>query len=208
MYQQENIKFQRIVVIVAFLLLAVKFAAYIITHSNAILTDALESIVNVVAGAFGLYSLILAAKPKDESHPYGHGKIEFISASIEGSMILIAGIVIVGKSIFNLFYPQTIQNIESGILLVGVAGIINFIMGKMLENKGKKSNSLTLVAGGKHLQSDGWSTAGLLVGLGLIYLLKFPWIDSAVAILFGLYICYEGYKIVRTSIGGIMDEAT
>jgi len=207
LYQKDNIKFQRLVVIVAFLLLIVKFAAYIITHSNAILTDALESIVNVVAGSFGLYSLILASKPKDERHPYGHGKIEFISASIEGSMILIAGIVIVGKSVFNLFFPQTVQNIESGILLVGIAGIINFIMGRMLERRGKKSNSLTLIAGGKHLQSDGWSTAGLLVGLFLIYLFKFTWIDSAVAILFGVYICYEGYKIVRKSIGGIMDEA-
>ena len=135
------------------------------------------------------------------------GKIEFISASIEGSMILIAGIIIGGKSIFNLFFPQTIQNIESGIILISIAGIINYFMGRMLEKRGKKSNSLTLIAGGKHLQSDGWSTAGLLVGLALIYFLKLPWLDSVVAILFGAYICYEGYKIVRTSIGGIMDEA-
>lgn len=205
--QKENIRLQKIVLTIAVLLLMVKFAAYIITHSNAVLTDALESIVNVVAGAFGLYSLILASKPKDESHPYGHGKIEFISASVEGSMILIAGLIIIGKSTFNLFFPQTIQNIESGILLVSIAGIVNFIMGFVLEKRGKKSNSLVLVAGGKHLQSDGWSTAGLLVGLTLLYFLQYPWIDSAVAILFGIYICYEGYKIVRQSVAGIMDEA-
>ncbi len=205
--QKENIRLQKIVVTIAVLLLMVKFAAYIITHSNAVLTDALESIVNVVAGSFGLYSLILASKPKDESHPYGHGKIEFISASIEGSMILIAGLIIIGKSTFNLFFPQTIQNIESGILLVSIAGTINFFMGWVMERRGKKSNSLTMIAGGKHLQSDGWSTAGLLVGLTLLYFLQYPWIDSAVAILFGGYICFEGYKIVRQSIAGIMDEA-
>ena len=189
------------------MLLLIKFSAYLITHSNAILTDALESIVNVVAGAFGLYSLILAAKPRDESHPYGHGKIEFISASIEGSMILLAGIIIVGKSVFNLFFPQTIQHVESGIVLVSIAGVINFAMGWFMERRGKKANSLTLIAGGKHLQSDGWSTLGLLVGLGLLLIFKFPWIDSAVAILFGLYISYEGYGILRRSVAGIMDEA-
>lgn len=205
--QKENIRLQKIVLTIAVFLLLVKFTAYFITHSNAILTDALESIVNVVAGAFGLYSLILASKPKDESHPYGHGKIEFISASIEGSMILIAGLIIIGKSIFNLFFPQTIQHIESGILLVGFAGCVNFIMGWVMEKRGKKSNSLTLVAGGKHLKSDGWSTAGLLVGLALLYILQYAWIDSGVAVLFGMYICYEGYKILRQSIAGIMDEA-
>lgn len=205
--QKDNIRLQKIVVSIAVFLLLVKFSSYIITHSNAVLTDALESIVNVVAGAFGLYSLILASKPKDESHPYGHGKIEFISASIEGSLILIAGLLIIGKSTFNLFFPQTIQHIESGIILVSFAGIINFLMGYVMEKRGKKSNSLTLVAGGKHLQSDGWSTAGLLVGLTLLYFLQYPWIDSAVAIIFGAYICYEGYKILRQSIAGIMDEA-
>ncbi len=205
--QRQNIRLQKIVVAVAVLLLLIKFTAYVITHSNAILTDALESIVNVAAGAFGLFSLILASKPRDVSHPYGHGKIEFISASIEGSMILIAGIIIIGKSSFNLFFPQTIQNVESGIILVTIAGAINFAMGFFMERRGKKANSLTLIAGGKHLQSDGWSTLGLLVGLGLLLIFKFPWIDSAVAILFGAYISFEGYTIVRRSIAGIMDEA-
>lgn len=204
---EQNIRLQKFAVAIAFLLLLVKFTAYLLTHSNAILTDALESIVNVVAGSFGLYSLILASKPRDESHPYGHGKIEFISASIEGSMILIAGIIIIGKSIFNLFYPHSIQQLETGIILIAVAGAINFIMGWQMENRGKKAESLTLIAGGKHLQSDGWSTLGLLIGLGLLYVLKSPWIDSVVAIIFGCYISYEGFRIVRKSVAGIMDEA-
>ncbi len=207
MRKVENINLQKIAVSVAFVLLLVKFSAYIITHSNAILTDAIESIVNVVAGAFGLYSLILASKPSDKDHPYGHGKIEFISASIEGSMILIAGLIIIGKSIFNLFFPHSIQNVGYGIALISFAGAVNFLLGIIMEKRGKKSQSLTLIAGGKHLQSDGWSTAGLLVGLTLLYFFKYEWIDSAVAIIFGSYICFEGYKIVRKSVAGIMDEA-
>ena len=204
---KQNIRLQKFAVAIAFLLLLVKFTAYLLTHSNAILTDALESIVNVIAGSFGLYSLILASKPRDESHPYGHGKIEFISASIEGSMILIAGIIIIGKSVFNLFYPHTIQKLETGIILTATAGVINFMMGWLMEKRGKQANSLTLIAGGKHLQSDGWSTLGLLIGLGLLYYLKSPWIDSAVAIIFGFYISFEGFRIVRRSVAGIMDEA-
>ncbi len=207
MRKVETVNLQKIVLGIAILLLLIKFTAYIVTHSNAILTDAIESIVNVVAGAFGLYSLILASKPRDQDHPYGHGKIEFISASIEGSMILVAGFIIVGKSVFNLFYPQSIQNIGYGIILISIAGIVNFILGIIMEKRGKKVQSLTLIAGGKHLQSDGWSTAGLLIGLTLLYIFKYEWIDSAVAILFGSYICYEGYKIVRKSVAGIMDEA-
>ncbi|MFI5172529.1 MAG: cation diffusion facilitator family transporter [Chitinophagales bacterium] len=203
----KNIQLQKLVVAIAFILLLIKFAAYLVTGSNAILTDALESIVNVAAGAFGLYSLILASKPKDADHPYGHGKIEFISASIEGSMILITGVIIVGKSIYNLFYPQQIQNIDIGILLIAVAGTVNFILGWSLEKRGKAADSLTLIAGGKHLQSDGLSTAGLLAGLILLYIFQYSWIDGAVAIALGIYIIFQGYKIVRRSVAGIMDEA-
>ncbi|HNV98085.1 MAG TPA: cation diffusion facilitator family transporter [Chitinophagales bacterium] len=205
--QQQNIRLQYAVVSIALVLLVIKFTAYFITSSNAILTDALESIVNVVAGSFGLYSLILASKPRDNSHPYGHGKIEFISASIEGSMIFIAGTIIIGKSIYNLLIPHEVQHIESGIILVTIAGIVNFGLGVLMEKRGKKAKSLTLIAGGKHLQSDGWSTLGLLVGLALLLIFKYIWIDSIVAIIFGAYICLEGYRILRKSIAGIMDEA-
>jgi len=204
---KHNIRLQKLVLGTAILLLVIKFTAYLITHSNAILTDALESIVNVVAGAFGLFSLLLAAKPRDVSHPYGHGKIEFISASIEGSMIMIAGVLMIGKSVFNLFYPNTIQHIESGIVLIAISGIINFLIGRIMVQQGNKANSLTLIAGGKHLQSDGWSTFGLLIGLGLLLLFKYVWIDSVVAMIFGAYIISSGFFIVRKSIAGIMDES-
>jgi cation diffusion facilitator family transporter len=204
---QLNIKIQRWVAILSVVLLVVKLAAYFITHSVAVLTDALESIVNVVAGFIGLYSLTVSARPRDEDHPYGHGKAEFLSASIEGSMIFIAGIMILYKSVDTLIHPRQIHELDTGILLIGIAAVVNFIMGSICIRTGKKNNSLALVASGRHLQSDTYSTIGILVGLTLIYFTRVNWIDSVVAIVFGILILYTGYKIVRSSIAGIMDEA-
>jgi cation diffusion facilitator family transporter len=204
---QLNIKIQRWVAAISVILLLTKLAAYYVTHSVAILTDALESIVNVVAGFIGLYSLTLSAKPRDEDHPYGHGKIEFLSASIEGAMIFLAGIMILYKSIDTLIYPRQIHQLDTGIVLIGITAIVNFIMGTICVRTGKKNNSLALAASGKHLQSDTYSTIGILIGLVLIYLTHINWIDSVVAIVFAILILYTGYKIVRSSVAGIMDEA-
>jgi cation diffusion facilitator family transporter len=186
--------------------MVIKFTAYLFTHSNAILTDALESIVNVVAGAFALYSLILASWPKDENHPYGHGKIEFISASIEGILITIAGVLIIGKSIYNFFYPEEISQLDIGIILTAFCGLVNYGLGYVTEKKGEKYSSLTMIASGKHLKSDAYTTIGLIIGLAALYIFKFLWIDSIVAICFGLWICKTGYEVLRKSIAGIMDE--
>lgn len=202
-----NIRFQYVVVITGIALLAAKFTAYVLTNSNAILTDALESIVNVVAGIFTLYSLILSNKPKDDNHPYGHGKIEFISASIEGALIALAGISIIGKSIYNFFYPTEISSLDIGILLTIIAGAINYIVGLAAEKKGKEADSLAMISGGEHLKSDAYSTIGLVIGLVFIYLTDLAWLDNVVAILFGGIIIYTGYKILKKSIAGIMDEA-
>lgn len=203
----SKIRIQFLVLSIGILLMLGKFIAYLITHSNAILTDALESIINVVAGCFGLYSLLLASKPKDEDHPYGHGKIEFISASIEGILIILAGIAIIGKSTFNLYYPSAIHKIDVGIWIIGISGVINFIIGQIAEIKGKKSDSITLIASGKHLKSDAYTTVGILIGLVLIYFTKIIRIDNIVAIACGIWIIYSGYKILKESVGGIMDEA-
>lgn len=204
---RKNVSLQKAAIALAILLLLLKFAAFFLTHSNAILTDALESIANVAAGIMGMYSLLLAAKPRDAMHPYGHGKIEFVSASVEGGMVLLAGLFIIGKSVYNLFYENKVEHLDPGILLIAVAGVLNFIMGRILERRGTQSSSAVLLAGGKHLQSDAWSTAALLIGLFLIRSLSYAWLDSAVAICFGLLIIYQGYRIVRRSVGGMMDEA-
>jgi len=205
--QSEGIRLQVLVVVVGVLLLIVKFIAFFLTNSNAILTDALESIINVVAGAFSLYSLILSAQPRDENHPYGHGKIEFIASTLEGSMIMVAGGVIIIKSILNIFAPVPLQQLDLGILLIAISGAVNYGIGMITERKGHTSKSLVLIAGGKHLKSDAYSTVGILLGLLLIYLTGLVWLDSAVAILFGAIIGFTGYRILRSSVAGIMDEA-
>ncbi len=204
---QQNLKVQKWVAVISVLLLAVKFIAYYSTSSVSILTDALESIVNVSAGFIGLYSLYVAAMPSDMNHPYGHGKAEFISASIEGTMIVIAGVVILYKAIQNLIHPGEIHKLDYGIILVAISALINFIVGYYCLRVGKKNNSEALIASGKHLQSDTWSTVGIIIGLLLLYFTGYKWIDSVVAIGFGLIIMYTGYKILRRSIAGIMDEA-
>jgi cation diffusion facilitator family transporter len=191
----------------AVVLLIVKFGAYFLTNSNAILTDALESIINFVAGGVALYSVYLAAKPKDKDHPYGHGKIEFISSGLEGTLITVAGIAIIFKSVFNLMYPQPIQQMDVGILLTLVAGTVNYVAGKYLIRRGTKHHSLTIIANGKHLLSDAYSSLGLVIGLGCIYFTQILWMDSVVAIIFGSFITYTGYGIMRNSISGVMDEA-
>ncbi len=206
MSTKSNIQFQFVSLCIGLLLMAIKFTAYIFTHSNAILTDALESIVNIVAGAFALYSLILANQPKDENHPYGHGKIEFISASIEGILITIAGILIIIKSTYNFFYPEQVSQLDIGIVLTTFCGMVNYGLGYFTEKKGEQHSSLTMIASGKHLKSDAYSTVGLIIGLAIIYFSKIVWLDSVLAILFGLLICKTGYDVLRKSIAGIMDE--
>ncbi|MFD2244853.1 cation diffusion facilitator family transporter [Pontibacter ruber] len=205
--QREAIRLQIFVVLVGVLLLIAKFVAFFVTNSNAILTDALESIINVVAGLFSLYSLVLSSRPKDLNHPYGHGKIEFVAATLEGSLILVAGGAIIFKSFYNLFEPVVLHKLDYGIYLTAAAGIINYVVGYLTERKGNHTKSMVLVAGGKHLKTDAYSTAGILVGLLLIYLTGQVWLDSVVAIIFGALICFTGYRILRASLAGIMDEA-
>lgn len=202
-----NLKIQKRIAAVSIILLLVKVTAWFITGSVAILTDALESIVNVVAGLVGVYSLYVSAKPQDRDHPYGHGKAEFISAAMEGFMITIAAVLIIYEAINNLLHPHQIKKLDYGIYLVAITGIINYTCAVICINTGKKNNSLALIASGKHLQTDTWSTIGIVAGLVLIYITNLTWLDSAIAILFALIIIYTGYKILRSSFAGIMDEA-
>lgn len=184
-----------------------KFTAYLLTSSNAILTDAMESIVNVVASGFAFYSIHLAARPKDQNHPYGHGKVEFFSVFLEGGLIFIAGVLILGKACYSIFFPEHITNLLGGMGLVAFTGLVNFVLGTYMVKQSKSLNSLTLLADGKHLQTDAYSTAGLLVGLLLMHLTGLWWIDIVMSIGLGVYILYSGYKLLRKSIAGLMDES-
>lgn len=202
----ENFKFQRIIAIVGIILFLIKLYAWYVTNSVAILTDALESTINVIAGLIGLYSLYLSSLPKDQNHPYGHGKAEFISASIEGTLISIAGVVIIYEAVGELQNPKTITQLDLGVILIAITAIINYVLGYYAVKKGKKNNSLALISSGKHLQTDTYSTIGIVVGLIILYFTKIAWVDSITALVFAGFIIYTGYKIVRESISGIMDE--
>ncbi len=202
-----NLKIQKRIAALSVILLIIKTIAWYVTGSVAILTDAFESIVNVVAGFIGVYSLYVSAKPIDRDHPYGHGKAEFISAAIEGTMISIAGLIIIYEAMNNLLHPHVIKKLDYGIMLTAATAVINYIAGYYCVKTGKKNNSLALISSGKHLQSDTWTTLGIVCGLILMLVTKLSWVDSAVAILFSLFIIYTGYKILRSSVAGIMDEA-
>lgn len=204
---RANFNFQKLMLIVAILLFIIKFVAWYMTSSVAILTDALESITNILAGAFTLFSLYLSSKPKDHNHPHGHGKIEFVSASVEGTLILFAGIIIIYEGIKRLVMGGSeLDSLGSGLILISITAIVNYVVGVLAIQRGRKFNVLPLVAGGKHLQSDTYSTVGIIVGLILVWVTGWKWLDAAIALLFGAIIIRSGLLIVRESIAGIMDE--
>lgn len=189
------------------MLFLTKIIAYQFTHSLAILTDALESIVNVIAGFIGLYSLYVAAKPRDLDHPYGHGKAEFVSAAVEGGLIVAAGIMIIYETVLNFIDESPIEQLDTGLLLVGITAALNFIAGTICYSIGKKNNSLALKASGRHLQVDTYTTLAIVAGLVIILFTRLYWLDKAIALVMSAVVIYNGYKIIRASLAGIMDEA-
>ncbi|UTW65100.1 cation transporter [bacterium SCSIO 12643] len=204
---QVNIQVQRKALILGVVLFGLKLTAYLITNSNAILTDALEGLVNILGAGLGLFSLYYATLPRDDNHPYGHGKIEFISSGFEGALIGIAGAGMIFKAIYAFFYPEEVHINTLSLGLIIFAGIVNYAMGYSMVQQGKKVNSVQLEAGGKHLISDGYTTAGLIIGLGVVWMTGIDALDNVLAIILGVIISVTGYKIIRKSIAGVMDEA-
>jgi cation diffusion facilitator family transporter len=193
--------------ITGIVLMLAKFGAYLLTASNFVLTDAAESIVNVLASSFAFFSIYLAALPRDENHPYGHGKVEYFSVFIEGSLIAIAAIVIIIKSAYSFFYPSRIHDLLTGAIIIGATGIINGSLGYYMIRKGKRLPSITIEADGRHLLTDMVTSLGLVAGLLLIQFTGILWLDSALSIAVGLYILFTGYKLIRRSVSSLMDEA-
>ena len=204
---KQHLRIQIWITLLSVLLFIAKIVAYYLTNSLAVLTDALESIVNVLAGFIGLYALHIAAKPKDVEHPYGHGKAEFLSAAAEGTLIIASGIYIFYETIQNIIANHPIEKIDTGIYLVGITGIINYIAGYICIKVGKQNRSLALQSSGKHLQIDTYSTLAVIAGLMLILITQLHWIDKLVAGILSIVIVFNGYKIIRESLAGIMDEA-
>lgn len=192
--------------ITGIVLMVAKFCAYFITASTFVLTDAAESIVNVIASSFAFFSIYLSSQPRDENHPYGHGKVEHFSVFIEGGLILVAGLIIIIKSIYGIFYPHAIHDLLIGAIIIGITGAINGALGYYMIDKGKSIPSITIEADGRHLITDMVTSLGLVIGLLLIHFTGLLILDSVLSILVGCYIIFTGYKLVRRSVGGLMDE--
>ncbi|MBU6158677.1 MAG: cation diffusion facilitator family transporter [Bacteroidetes bacterium] len=192
---------------VSLLLCGVKFFAWYVTDLLVILSDALESIINVVGSAFAWYSIYLSAKPRDKEHPYGHGKIEFFSIGFEGAMILLAGILILFEAVHLLIQPQQLQESGFSFWLMTGTGIANLLLGYLLVNKGKRFNSVTLKGNGRHIMSDSYTSIGVVIAIGLIYFTHIQWIDPVASIVAGSIIVVTGFRLLRKSISGLMDEA-
>ena len=184
----------------------VKVYTFYQTSSNAVLSDALQSLVNIASGTFALVSLKIASRPSDKNHPYGHGKIEFISGFVEGTLIIIAGLMMIGKAGYNMIVPNEVKELLLGIVLTSLTGLINFIMGFKLKKQGQEKGSMIMISEGSHLMSDGYTSLALIIGIGVVWLTDLVILDNVISILFGLYVLYMGYKIFRKSIAGIMDE--
>jgi cation diffusion facilitator family transporter len=203
----QNFRVQKWITALSVILFVAKLIAYYVTHSLAILSDALESIVNVIAGFIGLYSLYIVTKPRDEDHPYGHGKAEFVSAAAEGGLIVAAGVLIVYETISNIIHGNPVEHLDNGLILVGATALINYAAGFVCLQTGKKNKSLALQASGRHLQFDTYSTLAIIAGVVIMLFSKLYWLDSVIAFIMSAMVMYNGYKILRQSLAGIMDEA-
>ena len=189
-----------------FLMLAMKVTAYWITGSVAILSDAAESVVHVVAVSFAAYSLWLSQKPPDRSHHYGHEKIAFFSAGFEGAMIMLAAFYIIYVSVQRWLTGLRLENLGTGTLLTLAAALINGALGLYLVWVGRKHRSLILEANGKHVLTDSWTSFGVVGGLTLALITGWLPLDPILAIVVALNILWTGGKLMRQSVGGLMDE--
>jgi cation diffusion facilitator family transporter len=184
-----------------------KFAAYRVTGSIGFFSDALESIVNLLAASFGLVMLHVSEKPADEGHEFGHSKAEYFSSAIEGALILLAAFSIIWSAIPRLIHPIALENINIGLLFSVGASLVNLAVGQMLIHNGKKSKSLLVEADGKHLMTDVWTSAGVIAGILLVKFTGILILDPIIAILVALNIVYTGYRLISRSTNGLMDAS-
>lgn len=187
--------------------IGLKSGAYLLTGSVGLLSDALESVVNLVAAVLALFAIRIAARPADETHQFGHGKVEYFSAGAEGLMILIAALLIVFSAVQRLIDPQPLEELGIGLAITLLATVINGVVGFLVLRAGRRHRSITLVADGKHLLTDVWTSIGVIVGVGLVALTGWLPLDSLVAIGVALNILWTGFALMRHSAKGLMDHA-
>ena len=183
-----------------------KMGAFLLTGSAAIFSDAAESVVHVLATSMALFSIVLSSKPADKSHLYGHGNVEFFSAGIEGLLIIAAAVFIIFTAVMDIIKGTNLKQLNTGVIVISCAGAVNLLLGTYLVRRGKKTNSLTLIADGKHVLTDSYTSIGVIIGISLVIITKFQLLDPLFAIAIALNILVTGYKLMRQSIGGLMAE--
>jgi cation diffusion facilitator family transporter len=187
--------------------ITLKTAAYFLTGSVGLLSDAIESLVNLVGAVMALLMLVIAARPADESHVYGHSKAEYFASLVEGTLILGAAAWIITTAINRLLYPQELQDLGIGLIVSTIASLINFIVARILMNQGRKQNSITLEADAQHLMTDVWTSAGVIGGVAIAGLTGWTVLDPILAIAVALNILWTGFQLIRRSVQGLMDAA-
>lgn len=205
MNNKSLIKFAYLSITAAILTISLKFIAYSQVRSVGLLSDALESIINLVAAVVALIVLYVSEKPADKEHEYGHTKAEYFSSAIEGGLVLLAAGSIIRTAVPKLFNPRELQDINIGIIITVIASLINFIVAKILIHNGEKENSLLLKADGKHLIADVWTSAGVVIGIIIVKIFGILILDPIIAILIALNILRTGYKLLKESANGLMD---
>lgn len=200
-------RFALLSVAVALFTIIFKSIAYFITGSVGLLSDALESIVNLVGALMALAMLAIAARPADEKHTYGHSKAEYFSSGVEGALILIAAGSIIYTAVNRLINPQPLEKIGVGLIVSVIASLANLVTSLILQRTGKKYNSISLISNGKHLMTDVWTSGGVLLGVGAVAIVHWQPLDAIVAIVVAANIIWTGVGIVRKSVAGLMDSA-
>lgn len=192
---------------VGVVMLGAKWWAYLVTGSVVIYSDAAESVVHILAVTFAWYALKISKRPPDEDHHYGHDKISFVSAAVEGVLISIAAIAIVLTAVQRLISDHQFENFSTGILITAIAGAANALLGFYLVKVGRSDRQILVVANGKHVLTDAWTSAGAVFGLGLAWWSGLYWLDPIIAIVFAANIIREGLKLVSISMNGLMDRS-
>ena len=200
-------RFAWLSIVAALVTIGLKTAAYFITGSVGLLSDAVESLVNLVGGIMALAMLTVAARPADEDHAYGHGKAEYFSSGVEGGLILVAAISIAVAAVMRLITPRPLEAVGHGLLVSVAASVVNLVVALVILRAGRKHNSITLEANAHHLLTDVWTSVGVIGGVGLVALTRWLWLDPVVALLVAANIVWTGIQIVRRSIAGLMDIA-
>ena len=192
---------------VAILVITLKSVAYWLTGSVGLLSDALESVANVVGAGAAIIALTVAARPADEDHPYGHNKAEYFSSGLEGGMILAAALAIAATAVERLLHPQPLEQIGIGLAISGVATVLNLIAALTLLAAGRRHHSIALEADGRHLMTDVWTSGGVLLGVGAVMVTRLDWLDPVIALVVAVNIIRTGISLMRRSVSGLMDSA-